>query len=59
MFVTGKTWTDFVVKGSLDNSLTLYIERVGFNSVFWAEVLPKLKSFFNKYMLPEIVYPSL
>ena len=48
MFVTGKTWTDFVVKGSLDNSL--YIERVEFNSVFWAEVLPKLKSFFNKYM---------
>ena len=57
MFVTGKTWTDFVVKGSLDNSL--YIERVEFNSVFWAEVLPKLKSFFNKYMLPEIVYPSI
>ena len=57
MFVTGKTWTDFVVKGSSGNSL--YIERIEFNSVFWAEVLPKLKLFFNKYMLPEIVYPSI
>ena len=36
MFVLGKTWTDFVVKGSLDNSL--FIERVEFNSVFWAEL---------------------
>ena len=32
MFVTGKTWTDFVVKGSSGNSL--YIERIEFNSVF-------------------------
>ena len=57
MFVTGKTWTDFVVKGSLGSSL--YIERVEFNSDFWMEVLPKLNLFYYKYMLPETVYPSI
>ena len=57
MFVTGKPWTDFVVKGSLCQFI--YIERVQFNSAFWKEVLPKLKLFFGNHLLPEIAYPSI
>jgi hypothetical protein len=56
MFVTGKRWTDFVVKGSMSESI--YVERVMFDTDFWNDVLPKLESFFTNHMLPEIAYPS-
>ena len=58
MFVTGRKWTDFVVKGSMSESI--HIERVIFDSNFWYfEVLPKLESFFTNHILPEIAYPSI
>ena len=58
LFVTEKNWTDFVVKGSMSESI--YIERVMFDSNFWYfGVLPKLQSFFANHILPEIAYPSI
>lgn len=57
MYVTSKTWTDFVVKSSTGGPL--YIERVFFNKEFWGKVFPKLELFFNNFMLPELAYPRL
>ena len=57
MYVTGKTWCDFVVKGSSGGPL--FIERVYFNQSFWDTVLGKLDTFFHLHMLPEIAYPSV
>ena len=55
MFCTKKCWTDFVVKGGSE----IYIERLYFDESFWNNVLPKLESFFNNIMLPELAYPRV
>ena len=57
MFVTNRQWTDFVVKGSLGNEV--YMERVCFLADHWEEVLPKLSSFFDRHILPEVSYPRV
>ena len=57
MFVTKRSWTDFVVKGSTGDKL--YIERVNFDSDFWGTVLPKLCNFFQQHILPELSYPRV
>ena len=58
MFVTGKKWEDFVVKGSLCNC-PLFIQRVFYDEEFWKPVLVKLEDFFNNCMIPEIAYPRI
>lgn len=57
MFVTGRKWTDFVVKGSGCDSL--FCERVHFSIDRWKSILPKLESFFNDWIVPELVYPRV
>ena len=58
MFVTGKKWEDFVVKGSLLNC-PLFIQRVYYNEESWKPVLLKLEDFFNNCMIPKIAYPRI
>ena len=53
MFVAGRHWNDFVVKGSL--STELFIQRIDFDGSFWASVLLKLQHFFESHMLPELI----
>ena len=57
MYVAGRYWNDFVVKGSL--STELFIKRVQFDPTFWGPVLLKLNQFFEKHMLPELAYPRI
>ena len=58
MFVTGKKWEDFVVKGSFCNC-PLFIQRVFYNEEFWKPVLLKLEEVFKNCMIPEIAYPRI
>ena len=53
MGVGMRLWCDFVTytqKG-------IHVERIEFNDTFWKELLPKLISFFEKCVAPEIVAP--
>ena len=54
MAISGRSWCDFVVytlKG-------LSVERISFDSSFWEkELLPKLISFYDNCVVPEIVSP--
>lgn len=54
MFVSGRSWDDFVVNGSL--STDLFIQRVEFDASFWATVFPKLELFFQRHMLAELAF---
>lgn len=58
MFVTQGKWTDFVVSGSQSNN-HLFCQRVFFSEEFWNAVLPKLLSFFQRWVAPEIAYPRI
>ena len=52
--ITKRKWCDFVVwtpKGTL-------IERIYFNPAFWENMLPKLESFYDNAILPELAAPQ-
>jgi hypothetical protein len=55
MHVTGSKWVDFVVR-SLDPH-QLHIERIPYNSSLCATIIPKLKHFYFKVLLPELAMP--
>ena len=57
MYVTGRMWTDFVVKGSQSNEL--YCERVYFSRNHWDLAFPKLEAFYNNWIVPELPYPRV
>lgn len=57
MYVTERKWTDFVVKGS--NCSSLFCQRVHFSLDLWNTILPKLECFFENWIAPELVYPSI
>lgn len=57
MYLTKTKWTDFVVGGS--ETSDVYIERVAFDSEWWASVKQKIELFFERYVLPEIAYPRI
>jgi hypothetical protein len=55
MAVLGRPWCDFVYY----TFEGLYVERIHFNTNFWEnEVLPKLQSFYVKYMVPALLHYS-
>ena len=54
MGITGRTWCDFVVwtpKG-------ISIERIDHDPTFWKNMIPKLQSFFDNALLPELAAPE-
>lgn len=55
MGIGGRKWCDFIVytkKG-------IHVERIDFNESFWTdELLPKLCTFYDKCVAPEIVCPQ-
>ena len=54
--VTGFQWLDFVVRTT--NPHSLHIERILPDQALWQKtMLPKLKSFYFKAMLPELACP--
>ena len=57
MFVTKRSWADFVVKGSTGDKL--YIERVNFDSDFWGTVLPNCAISFSNTFCQNCLIPEL
>ncbi|PFX12333.1 uncharacterized protein LOC111347439 [Stylophora pistillata] len=57
MFVAEQKWTDFVVMGTA--SSTPFCERVYFSQEHWDRIFPKLESFFNCWIVPELSYPCV
>ena len=54
MAVGRRLWNDFIVY----TTKGIHIERVSFDKHFWEkELLPKLKSFFENCLAPEILHP--
>ena len=55
MGIGGRKWCDFIVY----TSKGIHIQRINFDRQFWEnELLPKLHSFYNLCLAPEIVYPQ-
>ena len=48
-------WIDFVVR--TENPYELHIERIMSDEDFITKIIPKLKQFYHKALLPEIVIP--
>ena len=48
-----RPWCDFVVYTLKD----IHVQRILFNKEYWNSILPKLVSFYDKCILPEIVSP--
>ena len=57
MFVAERKWTDFVVMGTAFS--TPFCERVHFSQEHWDRIFPKLESFFNCWIVPELSYPCV
>ena len=57
MYVTQRSWSDFVVKGSRDTGL--FCQRVAFCQAFWEVTLNKLEVFFDRWIAPELAYPRI
>ena len=57
MYVCGRLWNDFVVKGSLSSDL--FVQRVEFNHSFWSRVFTKLELFFEQHVLPELAFQRI
>ena len=55
-FVVNRKWCDFVVRGSNGE---IFCKRVPFDPPWWHEKLLQLENFFDRYILPELVYPRL
>lgn len=53
MAIGERAWCDFVVYTQKGFS----IQRIYFNKTFWNNAFPKLKSFYNNCVVPEIVSP--
>ena len=53
MAILNLPWCDFIVWTTID----FHIERITKDPDFWDRCLSKLKLFYSKIMLPEIVYP--
>ena len=49
----GRPWCDFVVYTKQGIS----VQRIKFDKQFWDELVPKLESFYNNCVVPEIVSP--
>ena len=52
MYCSQRQWCDIVIR-----AMDLHIERIRYDPEFWTEVLPKLKSFYFKAILPELASP--
>ena len=52
---TGRSWCDFVVMSRTKN---IFVERIFFDTCFWAGILPRLKRFFKQFFVRELVYPA-
>ena len=53
MAICRRAWCDFVIwtpKG-------ITIETINFDPIFWKEIFPKLETFYDKAILPELVSP--
>jgi hypothetical protein len=57
MYLTETNWTDFVVAGSQTSEI--YVERVSHDTVWWENIMKKLKLFFENHILPELAYPMI
>ena len=57
MFVVERKWIDFVVMGT--GCSTPFCKRVSFSKDFWDTIFPKLESFFNRWIVPELAYPRV
>ena len=56
LYVTKCEWIDFVVR--TEHPYELHIERIFFNQPLWENhIFPKLKAFYHKALVPEIVVP--
>ena len=55
LHITEFEWIDFVVR--TENPYELHVERISPNVSLWNKILPKLKAFYHKVLLPEIVLP--
>ena len=52
-----RKWTDFVVMGT--GCTTTFCERIHFSQEHWDTTFPKLESFFNCWIVPELAYPCV
>ena len=52
--VVERKWADFVIMGS--SCSTPFCVRVSFSKDFWDTTFPKLESFFNCWIMPELAY---
>ena len=57
MFVVEREWTDFVVMGT--GCTTTFCKRIHFSQEHWDTTFPKLESFFNYWIVPELAYPCV
>lgn len=48
-----RPWCDFVIY----TQRGIHVQRIHFHEVFWRELLPKLISFYNNCVVPEVVSP--
>jgi hypothetical protein len=55
MFVSGKSWLDFVVRTTYPHQL--HVERITWDAAFISQFLTKLKDFYFKVLLPELAVP--
>lgn len=51
-----KQWCDFVLRRT--NPYDMYVERIYRDSRLWEnEMVPKLKQFYHKFLIPELALP--
>lgn len=55
MFCTGTNWTDLVIS-DLKDMIIIHVKR---NNKFSRNIVPKLKDFYNRHILPELAYPRI
>jgi len=48
-----RPWCNFLIY----TQRGIHVQRIQFDEVFWSELLPKLISFYNNCVVPEIVSP--
>ena len=53
MSCSGRSWCDFVMCGG-----EIFVERIHYDSKFWADCVPKLHGFYMEYLLPELACPG-
>ena len=53
MTIGERPWCDFVIY----TKRGIHIEQISFSEEFWKQLLPKLSSFYNNCVVPEIVSP--